>query len=87
MNIGAPEDKFDEEKIEREEILEELEKLKTHETKKEEFNDQLITEIIEIFAREIDGAYYGKYGEIGPKEKCIEWVRDILKGSGKEVEK
>jgi hypothetical protein len=87
MNIGQPEDKFDEEKIEREELVEELGKMAEKEEPaqetlpvKEELNDDVITEIIALFARDIDGIYYGKYGAIGEREKCIEWVRDILKG-------
>lgn len=70
FNPGGPEDKFDEEAVMKDEGPDFLE---------DEIDDQTIITVIEIFAEERDGAYYGKNEKIGTKEDCIKWVKGILK--------
>ena len=44
-------------------------------------DDQTILEIIEIFAEEKEGFYYGRQDKIGSKDECISWVKDTLRKS------
>ena len=85
-NVGMPEDKFDEQELEKEaeadvETSESQEEQEESESSspRSKFDDQTMAEIIEIFAEERDGFYYGRPERIGTKEECIRWVRDILK--------
>lgn len=73
MNLGQPKDRFDEQELER--------GADGHPAIEEpsEISDDIIIQIIEIFADEKSGYYYGKDDRIGSKEDCIKWIKDILR--------
>lgn len=72
MNLGGPKDRFDEQELEREAEGQPIPEAPF------EISEDIIIQIIELFAEERSGYYYGKDERIGSKEDCIKWIRGIL---------
>lgn len=68
FNFGGPKDEFKEEELQKDEVSEE----------NDDIDDVTATSIIELFAEEKDGFYYGKPEKIGSREECIKWIKGIL---------
>jgi hypothetical protein len=73
--VGIPKDEFDENAVEKEAEGEDVNESLANNN----IDDQTIIDIIEIFAEEKEGFYYGRQDRIGSRADCIEWVKSILR--------